>query len=172
MPIPKSKEELLFYIQKNYGKLRTDLKKIPSEKSRETGVAGNIKGTEVSPADVVAYLIGWGKLVLKWHDRKSKNLAVDFPETGFKWTELGLLAQKFHQDYKDTSYDDLLSQLDDVVEQITSLIQNLSNHDLYKIPWYGKWTLGRMIQLNTSSPYLSNHTKIKRWMKNEKLLAS
>jgi hypothetical protein len=170
MPIPKSKEELLFQIQKNYQKIQDDLKKIPSAKSKNIGIEGNLKGTQVSPADVVAYLVGWGELVLKWQDRKSNNLAVDFPETGFKWTELGLLAQKFHQDYQEDSYDNLLSQLDDVVERITALIHSLSNHDLYEIPWYEKWTLGRMIQLNTSSPYFSNRTKIRRWMRKEGLL--
>jgi hypothetical protein len=108
-------------------------------------------------------------LVLKWQDRKSNNLAVDFPETGFKWTELGLLAQKFHEDYQEESYPDLLSQLDDVVNRITALIHRMSNHDLYEIPWYKEWTLGRMIQLNTSSPYFSNRTKIRRWIKKEGL---
>lgn len=43
--------------------------------------------------NLVAYLIGWGQLVLKWNDRKSQGHEVDFPETGFKWNELGKMIQ-------------------------------------------------------------------------------
>lgn len=48
-----------------------------------------VNGTEISVSDTFSYLIGWGKLVLKWYDLKSKKQYVDFPETGYKWNELG-----------------------------------------------------------------------------------
>ena len=49
----------------------------------------------MSVSDLVAYLIGWGELVLKWNEKKEKREKVDFPETGYKWNELGKLAKKF-----------------------------------------------------------------------------
>ncbi len=51
----------------------------------------------MSPADLVAYLIEWNNLVLKWLDRDDRGEPVDFPGAGFKWNELGLLAQKFYR---------------------------------------------------------------------------
>lgn len=165
MPIPKNKSELLEQIQTHYLKLESDLRKIPENQAKKMGIPGNVKGTEVSPADVVAYLVGWGELVLKWHQKKSQNLPVDFPETGFKWTELGPLAQKFHQDYQDLSYHELLEALEHTVSKIVNVINDQTNEMLYEVPWYGKWTFGRMIQLNTSSPYKSNRAKIRKWMR-------
>lgn len=38
----------------------------------------------MSPADLVAYLIGWNDLVLKWLDRDDRGEPVDFTEAGFK----------------------------------------------------------------------------------------
>jgi len=34
-----------------------------------------------------------------------------------------------------------------------SFIQSRDNADLYECPWYEHWTIGRMIQFNTASPY-------------------
>ena len=42
---------------------------------------GHSNNTLMSINDLVAYLVGWGQLVLKWIDKKSKGLALDFPET-------------------------------------------------------------------------------------------
>ncbi|MFX4153989.1 ClbS/DfsB family four-helix bundle protein [Aliarcobacter butzleri] len=62
---------------------------------------------------------------------------VDFPETGYKWNQLGKLAQKFYEDYK--------------------------------ISWHEKWTLGRMIQFNTSSPYANAKARIRKWKKSHNI---
>jgi hypothetical protein len=67
-----------------------------------------VKGTEISVSDTVSYLIGWGKLVLKWYALKSKSQHVDFSETGYKWNERGQLAEFFHSKYHDWSYENLL----------------------------------------------------------------
>ncbi|MDH8045884.1 colibactin self-protection protein ClbS, partial [Klebsiella pneumoniae] len=56
---------------------------------------GHAKGTTISVANLVSYLIGWGELVLHWHDQEAKGKTIIFPEEGFKWNELGRLAQKF-----------------------------------------------------------------------------
>lgn len=90
---------------------------------------------------------------------------MDFPETGFKWNQLGLLAEKFYYDYACLPYPDLLARLDSNKAAIAGLLEGLSDADLYGAPWYGKWTLGRMIQLNTSSPYANARIRIRRWKK-------
>ncbi|MGD1847912.1 MAG: ClbS/DfsB family four-helix bundle protein [Salibacteraceae bacterium] len=128
-------------------------------------MVGHAKGTLMSVADLVAYLLGWGALVLKWHHQKEQNEPVDFPETGYKWNELGKLAQKFYADYDHLDYPTLLSQLDAVVQQILELIHKTDNHVLYEQPWYDKWTQGKMIQLNTSSPYKNARSRVRKWKK-------
>ncbi|MBB1418945.1 ClbS/DfsB family four-helix bundle protein [Pseudoalteromonas sp. SG44-1] len=161
--VPRNKDELELAISSVFPKLMADYRSISKSKARKLGVEGNIKGTIISVSDTVAYLIGWGKLVLKWHHLKSQNQDVDFPETGYKWNQLGLLAESFHEKYRDWKYDDLLVELESTVHEILLLISSLSNHELYGVAWYERWTLGRMIQFNTSSSMKNMRTKVRRF---------
>ncbi|QDH79853.1 ClbS/DfsB family four-helix bundle protein [Echinicola soli] len=165
MAVPTNRQELISEIEKNYSKLKKDLETIPSELTKEKELEGHAKGTEMSVSDLVAYLIGWGELVLKWNRKKNKNENVDFPETGYKWNELGKLAQKFYLDYEKLDYKSLLDKLDKVVNEILNVIKSTKNVDLYEKPWYEKWTMGKMVQLNTSSPYKNARSRVRKWKK-------
>ncbi|MDQ2043603.1 ClbS/DfsB family four-helix bundle protein [Pseudoalteromonas sp. 20-92] len=46
-----------------------------------------------------------------------------------------------------------------------SLVSSLSEHDLYGVAWYKKYTLGRMIQLNASSPMKNMRAKVRKFKK-------
>lgn len=165
MPVPQNKEELIAAIEQSYAKLTSELNTIPERLTRLKELEGHAKGTQMSISDLVAYLIGWGELVLKWNHRKKENLEVDYPETGYKWNQLGLLAQKFYKDYEEVDYQSLLKRLDSTNQELLKLIQKTSNHELYEKPWYDKWPLGKMLQLNTSSPYKNATARIRRWKK-------
>lgn len=165
MPVPKNKEELILAIENSYSKLKKDLEILPLELTSEKELEGHAKGTKMSVSNLVAYLIGWGELVLKWNYKKDNKLDVDFPETNYKWNELGKLAQKFYSDYENLDYAALLIKLDITVGEILILIKKTSNTDLYEKPWYEKWTQGKMIQLNTSSPYKNARNRVRKWKK-------
>ena len=113
----------------------------------------------------VAYLVGWNELVLKWLNQDSANEPINFPETGFKWNELGRLAQKFYRDYEGIPYPQLIERLEAAKNRIVAMIEVRSNDDLYGRPWYDKWTMGRMIQFNTSSPYDNARGRLRKWLK-------
>jgi hypothetical protein len=119
----------------------------------------------MSVHNLLSYLVGWGELVLKWIDRREAEEEVDFPETGFKWNELGRLAQKFYSDYEDMDFDALRNRLDKVAAEILFVIEKKSNVELYEQNWYMQFTLGRMIQLNTSSPYRNARSRLQVWKK-------
>lgn len=165
MAVPTSKKELQTAIETNYSKLKNELLTIPIEKAEEQSLEGHSKGTQMSVCNLTSYLIGWGELVLKWVDRKDKNEPVDFPETGYKWNELGKLAQKFYKDYEKLDYPALQEKLDKTVRDILNVIELKSNAELYETTWYDKWTLGRMIQFNTASPYTNARGRIRKWKK-------
>ncbi len=165
MAIPQHKEELIRAIRDNYGRLRAELANIPAEVTKEKTLEGHARNTLMSVQDLLAYLIGWGQLVLKWQDRKSRALAVDFPETDYKWNELGLLAQKFYRDYAAADFTERLALLDETVDSLLRLVENESNTALYEVHWYDKWTMGRMIQLNSASPYQNARNRLRRWKK-------
>lgn len=170
MAIPKDKDELLKAIVDNYNKLTTELSNIPIDLTNKKELNGHSKNTLMSIHNLVAYLHGWGQLVLKWNEKKSKGIEVDFPESGYKWNELGRLAQKFYKDYENDDYKTLNDKLNKTVNEILKLIENKSNKELYEISWYEKWTLGKMIQLNTSSPYKNAKDRIRKWKKEKNLI--
>ena len=125
---------------------------------------GHRSGTLISPADLVAYLIGWNELVLKWLDRDDRGEAVDFPETGFQWNQLGLLAEKFYADYRALDWPELLARLAATKAQLIDTISQRTEDELYGKAWYGKYSKGRMIQYNTSSPYTNARGRIRKWL--------
>lgn len=168
MAIPKDKDELIKAIVDNYKKLTTELNNIPIDLTEIKELDGHLKNTLMSINNLVAYLVGWEHLVLKWNHKKDNGLEVDFPETGFKWNELGQLAQKFYKDYEKDDFKTLNAKLDKTTNEILKLIESKTNKELYEIAWYDKWTLGKMIQLNTSSPFKNAKDRIRKWKKTKK----
>lgn len=165
MPVPQNKVELLSEITSSYSKLKVDLKRVPTAYANTKELGGHAKETQMSVRNLVAYLIGWGELVLKWHHQKQENQEPDFPETGYKWNQLGELAQKFYTDYEDLNFAELCNRLDQVVANILKLVQETDNESLFHKPWYQQWTQGKMIQLNTASPYKNARTRLRKWLK-------
>lgn len=164
MPIPKTKSELLQAINLSFEKLQKDLKRVPSDPSRLPKMTGHAKDTMMTVADLVAYLIGWNELVLKWLDHDKKGEPIDFPETGYKWNELGKLAQKFYSDYHNIPFDTLVIKLTNAKDRIVDEINKKTDEELYGREWCGKYTMGRMISLNTSSPYSNARDRLRKWL--------
>ena len=165
MAVPQTKDELLGAINKSYGKLRAELDRVPPDKCLDRSLEGHAAGTMMSVHDLVAYLVGWNVLVLKWYRGREAGIDIDFPETGYHWNELGRLAQKFYGDYSGLPFPMLLQRLDEAKSEIAALIGHHDNASLYQTPWYGKWPLGRMIQFNTSSPYDNACKRLRAWRK-------
>ncbi|AEK35966.1 hypothetical protein CVAR_0614 [Corynebacterium variabile DSM 44702] len=165
--VPQSKDELLDAIEDGYIKLVRDLERVPEDQAGEASLSGHKADTMMSPADLVAYLVGWNELVLSWHEQRARGDEPEFPAPGYTWNQLGDLAQQFYRDYADLSWAELLERFDQAKAGITSLIEGLSNEELYGEPWYGKYTAGRMIQFNTSSPYANARRRIRAWLREQ-----
>lgn len=171
MAIPATKSELIDAISVNYRNLRVELVDISPKNAILKEMEGHAKGTSMSVHNLLSYLVGWGQLVLKWNRLKESRQPVDFPETGYRWNELGKLAQKFYADYEEENFADLLDRMDKTVADILGVIETNTNPELYEADWYNGWTKGRMIQLNTSSPYANARNRLRKWKK-EKLRKS
>ena len=166
MAIPTSKLELLEAIAERFSKLDQALDAVPVDRADEASMEGHAKGTLMSPNNLVSYLIGWNELVLKWLEQDANGVAIDFPEAGYKWNELGALAQKFYADLSGRTFDENRARLATVKDRLVAQISNATDDDLYGSPWHGKWTKGRMIQFNSSSPYENARGRVRRWLRN------
>ncbi len=166
MAVPQSKEQLLAAMEKSWLALRKKLMRIPDNLAFEPLMEGHASGTQMSAASLVSYLIGWGEQVLLWHRQEAAGEEIDFPARGFKWNELGKLAQKFYADYDDIrSWQQLCEMLEHNHQQLLALIASFSDTELYHQAWYGKWTRGRMIQFNSVSPYANAGTRLNALLK-------
>ncbi|MCX5497274.1 ClbS/DfsB family four-helix bundle protein [Kaistia dalseonensis] len=165
MAIPNDRKSLLAAIETSFAKLMDVLEAIPPGRIDEATMEGHSVGARMSVRDAVAYLIGWNELVLKWHVRQQAGQAVDFPETGYGWNELGRLAEKFYRDYESLPYPELIERLQRAKVGVVALVAAQSDDALYGEPWYGKWPLGRMIQFNTASPYANTRARLQKWRK-------
>ncbi len=170
MAIPQHKIELEQAIRINFKKLIREIESIPVELIHDKDLNGHAKGTYMSIHNLLSYLVGWGQLVLSWHKKKQLGNTVSFPEEGYKWNQLGALAQKFYNDYSHLNFTELIGLFNSTNHDILKLIDETTNDELYAVAWYQQWTLGRMIQLNTSSPYQNALIRIKRWKKNKKIV--
>ena len=165
MAVPASKADLVAAIMTTFDKLMADLSNVPADRARERTLGGHAAGTTMSPTDLVSYLVGWNELVLKWLDQDDRGGKVDFPDAGFQWNQLGQLAQRFYRDYEALDYLQLLNRLTTAKDRLVETISCRSDDELYGAPWHGKWTNGRMIQFNTSSPYANARGRIRTWLK-------
>ena len=168
MPIPSSKKELSDTLTLEFDRLMDELISIPKNLTRKKELEGNI-----SVSDCIAYQIGWGLLLVNWYECGKKNTMPDLPSKDYKWNQLGDLAKHFYKTYESESFDSLLKKFRQTVEKIKKIIHENTNTQLYTIGvynWTGdKWPLGRYINVNTSSPYKSARSKIRKWKKTNSL---
>jgi len=165
MAIPSNKEELINAIEINYAQLKKAIAAIDTVRTKEKTMQGHAKDTTMSICDLLAYLIGWQKLLFKWEESFNQNKIPDLPETNFKWTELGKLAQKFYKDFEHLNFEELQLALDAITAKTLKHLNNCSNEELYTVLWYKKYTKGRMIQINTASPFRNAKIRIRKWLK-------
>ena len=168
MAIPHNRQALLDAIDTSYAKLQQDLARVPPGLARELVLDGHVAGTRISVCDLLSYLVGWNELVLHWHAqlREGKSVAeIAFPAEGFTWNQLGALAQQFYAEHSQLDMAQLLHRLAQAKARLVALVEASDDARLYGQPWYKQYTMGRMIQLNTSSPYANARTRLRAWLK-------
>lgn len=165
MAVPSSKAELLAAIDTTFALLEAELDRVPQALVHDQVLPGHAKNTMMSPAELVSYLIGWNEQVLTWHERRAAGLPDELPAPGIKWNQLGLLAQRYYDAYRDETWDDLRTHLGGAKDNMVALIESCTDAELYGCEWYGKWTMGRMISLNSSSPYMNARGRFRAWLR-------
>jgi hypothetical protein len=147
-------------IQKEYNKLITALAQIPYS-NRATKLI-KFTGGMVCVADIIAYQIGWGKLLIYWYKTGKENTIPVMPGEGFtSWDYTGL-AQLFYKKYQYDSAREQEREFYNTVQEIIAFTEHeykTGNLDKLGVwPWCtlasGKqWTLGKWIKINTAAPY-------------------
>ena len=164
-----SKEELKSEIEKTYKKYISEFDNIPEDMK-------DIRADDIdrTPAENLAYQVGWTTLLLKWEYDERNGLEVKTPSDKFKWNQLGLLYQWFTDTYAGKSICELRAMLDENIEKLYEMIDSMSDEELFK-PHMRKWAddatktavweVYKFIHINTVAPFGTFRTKIRKWKK-------
>jgi uncharacterized protein (TIGR03083 family) len=163
MPRPTSKADLLAAIDKERGALEALLETLTPEQMAAPGIVG-----DWSAKDVLAHLIEWEQMVLSWHRAGLQGETPEMPAPGLKWNQTPELNQMIYEKHKTRPLDDVMAQFASSHQEILSVIQELSNEDLFtagRYAWTKKNTAGTYLISATSSHYLWARKEIRKGLK-------
>ena len=102
------KEELKSEIKTSFEKYISEFDSIPEPLKDK-----RVDGIDRTPAENLAYQVGWTTLLLKWEADEKRGVEVKTPSELFKWNQLGELYQWFMDTYAQLSLQELKSQLNE-----------------------------------------------------------
>ncbi|GGP16359.1 ClbS/DfsB family four-helix bundle protein [Oceanobacillus neutriphilus] len=125
-----------------------------------------------TPAQMIAYQLGWMNLILSWEQDNQEGKDVITPTPEYKWNNLGGLYQSFYDQYGDDALEMLIEKFNHDVDRIIQLIESYHDKELFEQggrQWAtttpSSWPIWKWIHINTVAPFKSFRTKIRKWKK-------
>ena len=174
-PLLQSREleaPLNIEIQAEYQKLITLLAQVPNKLKNKKSIEW--AGDKASVSGVIAYLIGWGELLITWYENGVAGKAQVLPGEGFDtWDYIGL-AKHFYQKYSHKNPQEQEKHFFAVVSRITEIVDheyttgNLTKLEVW--PWCrlssGKqWPLEKWVRVNSVAPYKRASMQLRKLLK-------
>ncbi|MGO2722525.1 MAG: ClbS/DfsB family four-helix bundle protein [Lactobacillus sp.] len=159
-------DELITQIKGSYTKFMTEFDDIP-EQQRHRLVAG----VDKTPAQMLAYQIGWLTLLLSWESSEKQGQSVITPTPEYKWNNLGGLYQQFYQAYGQQTLGQARQQLDQLVRQVCQWVATLTQTEFLDANQRGwasnqaRWPIWKWVHINTVAPFTNFRPKIRKWKK-------
>lgn len=130
-------------------------------------------GTEIiSPQNLIAYQVGWGKLLLSWYTAGIQGMQPIMPGEGFTAWNYKRIAHHFYTTYMNYKPQELCQDFQRTVLSIIeisekeSLSGNLDKIDVWAwctLASGRAWPLAKWVQINTVAPYKRARTVLKRY---------
>ena len=163
MPKPRTKEELIEDIHKEWEALEKFLATLSPEQMTQPGAIGNW-----SPKDVLAHLAEWQQMCMSWFNAGLQGESPHLPAEGYKWSQMPALNQKIYGKYKDWNLEKVGELFQASHQQIFEIIRNLSDDEIFKTGHYA-WTMKNAFSSYiipcTSSHYRWARTEMRRNLK-------
>lgn len=163
----KSKQELIEEINKR-AKLFIDEFSDISEDNKDKIV----EGVDRTPAQMIAYQLGWMNLILEWEDKELKGIEVKTPHEKYKWNNLGGLYEEFYVQHEKYTLNELCENFYQSVNAIIQLTEGYTDTELFQSggrKWASStpanWAIWKWIHINTVAPFKTFRTKIRKWKK-------
>ncbi|MGG7177400.1 ClbS/DfsB family four-helix bundle protein [Clostridium paraputrificum] len=131
-----------------------------------------VEGVDRTPAQMIAYQLGWISLILNWEKKEQEGDTVVTPSPDYRWNNLGGLYENFYEEYEGYTLSELINHFQNKVKEIISFVDSLSDEELF-LPSGRKWSsstpsnwpIWKWIHINTVAPFKSFRTKIRKWKK-------
>lgn len=163
----KNREELILEISKRSKLFIEEFNDI-NEKDKDK----LIDGVDRTPAQMIAYQLGWMNLILDWEYQEQQGYTVITPAPDYKWNNLGGLYESFYKQYDEYTLTELCTMFVETKEQIIQLINGYTDKELFQQggrKWSSStpsnWPIWKWIHINTIAPFKSFRTKIRKWKK-------
>lgn len=125
-----------------------------------------------TPQEIIAYQLGWMKLLLGWDKDERCGKEVVTPAPGYKWNQLGNLYQGFYKQYQDESLSMLVDLFNSTVDELIQWLSYFSEEELFcpeGRKWASStpsnWPVWKWVHINTVAPFKSFRSKIRKWKK-------
>lgn len=167
MNLYENKQALLGEIAKQAALFIAEFSTIP-EQDKDLVV----DGVDRTPAQMIAYQLGWMNLLLEWEKQEQQGVVVQTPSADYKWNNLGGLYQGFYATYQDETLEGLISMFTASLGKIEALVESLSHQELFEPggrQWAAStpanWPVYKWIHINTVAPFKTFRVKIRKWKK-------
>ena len=131
-----------------------------------------VDGVDRTPAQMIAYQLGWMNLILHWEQEEQQGNIVITPTPDYKWNKLGGLYESFYKQYDGYNLKELCNMFINEKEQIIELINSYTDIELFQQggrKWASStpsnWAIWKWIHINTVAPFKSFRTKVRKWKK-------
>jgi hypothetical protein len=141
----------------------------------ETDKDNAASGVDRTPAQMIAYQLGWMALIRGWDADELAGGIPEMPAPGLKWNTLGKLYQRFYDEYDACSLAELAAMFKTAVDELCAWIDSFSDRELFE-PGGRKrasstpsnWPIWKWAHINTVAPFKSFRGKIRKWKKQTK----
>ncbi len=163
----KDKQELIDEISKRAVLFIEEFSHI-----READKDKPMDGVDRTPAQMVAYQLGWMNLLLCWEEQEQQGNTVITPHPDYKWNNLGGLYESFYRQYETYSLQELCTMFNETVQKIMNMTESYSDDELFQPGgrrWAAStpsnWPVWKWLHINTVAPFQSFRSKIRKWKK-------
>ena len=160
-----SGEELIAEIRKRAGLFLAEFDDVPT-----SGIHTLKDGVDRTPAQMLAYQLGWMDLLLGWEQGERAGREVVTPAPGYRWNRLGDLYSTFYEQWSDASLPQLREAFRERVDGVVALVASLSRDELFtsgQRSWASStpsaWPVAKWVHINTVAPFTSFRTRIRSW---------
>jgi hypothetical protein len=131
-----------------------------------------VEGVDRTPAQMIAYQLGWLDLIMGWDKAEAEGKEVITPCEGLKWNYLGALYESFYERFSSHSLAELQDLFRDKVSGYVQWLDGFTEEEVFTPggrEWASStrcnWPVWKSVHINTVSPFASFCSKIMKWKK-------